>query len=200
MSSWPSHRRSSIRCPASTAAGPRAICAARSICPLPREHELARTAPGHDLLTVPWRWRSSFYLLRTWMQSHADRPTATAIDLADARRACSASAGKTFTCRRCSAITVLWTCAKRFKSSVAATMSAPHHERSWSDSAWSSRIARTSVEHHRPCPGGAADAAAHPPYLRRPHRRQRCMHRRCEARSHHGWPDDRSTWQHLRAR
>lgn len=66
----------------------RAACDPRSAVylPLPREHELARTAPGHDLLTVPWRWRSSFYLLRTWMQAHADHPTATAtaIDLTDA--------------------------------------------------------------------------------------------------------------------
>jgi predicted MPP superfamily phosphohydrolase len=64
----------------------RAACDLRSAVylPTPREDELARAAPGHDLLTVPWRWRSSFYLLRTWMQAHADRPTATTIDLAEA--------------------------------------------------------------------------------------------------------------------
>lgn len=64
----------------------KAVCARYSevYLPTPREDELARTAPGHNLATVPWRWRSSFYLLRSWMQAHADLRTATKSDLAKA--------------------------------------------------------------------------------------------------------------------
>lgn len=64
----------------------KAACDPRSVVylPTPRPDELARAAPGHDLSTVPWRWRSSFYLLRTWMQAYDARPTATTSDLAKA--------------------------------------------------------------------------------------------------------------------
>jgi predicted MPP superfamily phosphohydrolase len=63
------------------------VCAQRSevYLPTPLPGELERTAPGHDLSTVPWRWRSSFYLLRTWMEAHhAASPTATPSELAQA--------------------------------------------------------------------------------------------------------------------
>jgi len=64
----------------------KAACDLRSAVylPTPREGELTRAARGHDLSTAPWRWRSSFYLLRTWMQAHADLPTATTSEVAEA--------------------------------------------------------------------------------------------------------------------
>ena len=59
--------------------GRRAICDQRAAVylPVPTPNELARTAPGHDLSTVPWRWCSSFYLLRTWLEAQGARSTAT---------------------------------------------------------------------------------------------------------------------------
>lgn len=51
--------------------------------PTPCRTELVRAASGHDLAAIPWRWRSSFYLLRTWLEARAEVPGASSRKVAD---------------------------------------------------------------------------------------------------------------------